>query len=671
MSEKYYQISTVDADSFNVIHDLLCHSSDEENIPDRECTCHDEKHHSPTRGIFLLTDEEAEQLKNRDEIDFIHLDYTSYPEQFKPPPDDVVATPVAFFDRYNTTVKNIKDMGSGVGNNPTDADINRTGYQLLRPTQESDPWIANGNAREIINSNIRQQGSGKDVDVIVSDDGCWFGHPEFQNSLSMLNSGTEVPKPEGYVGGNVLPGNGTCDLLDLVLDSPYYLDPDYFNADSANLLITRWDGTIVPTETAARSWWSNPNARSPKFSDIGTVLVSSFYTRARNNGSNTSRSNNGRHGTPCCALTYGRSQGWAYNANKWFVNSIGYNSTDVEPYFDILKLFHKHKPVNTKYGTQDPTISSNSWGWRASTKSGDYYTFRGTTTSYPGYTAEPAFIAHMGITGDGGRWSSEMIDNSYTQAGKEMLDAGVIFCAAAGNSNQKQVGPDHPDFNNYIHETVNQPLSATQYSEFSTPVYGTTNRRGFPTQMGKTLNYDYPVIAVGALDDQIQFESGGWVERKVNYSNRGETVDCYTPADGTLAANHSYSSVGYYPATYNGLAYNGGVATECSFGGTSAACPVATGFLATVIEHNRDWTSYQLKDYMQSLDTRPESEFYYGTETTSATSSSWYDYVGLEGGQPKVLYAGTIEKSTFPLVPRSRTMRGPIKLKGGAKLRYK
>lgn len=865
MSEKYYQLSTHDADGFNRIHDLLTtEGTTYENIPSRSVTCTDHKDHSPTRGIFLLTDAEADQLQNHNDINFINIDYTSYPEIYKPNPDDIVATPVAFFNRYNSTVKNYRDFenNSLLPSPPNNTDFNRTGYQLYRCSQENEPWLEAGPSDALVlEEDIRQQGSGKDVDVVVSDDGCWFGHPEFQNNQisRILGDNTEVPKPSGYVGGNVLPGNGTCDLLDLVLDGPYYLDPDYFNSDPDNLLETRWDGTIVPTEVAAKAWWSNSSNRSIAFASAGTVFINSSYTRSRCNGSNLARSTVGRHGTPCSALTYGRSQGWAYNANKWFVNSIGSYGTNVEPFFDALKIFHLNKPINPKYGTKDPTISSNSWGYRASTKSGNYYTFRGTTTSYGGYTNEPSFIAHMGATGDGGRWSSEHKPNSILTAGNELVDSGVIFVAASGNSNQKQVGPDHPDFNNYIHSDLSDTISQSTFTEFGLPVYGTTNRRGFPTHMGQTLEYEYPVIAVGALDDDFE-NDGGLKERKVSYSNRGNTIDCYAPADGTLAANHSYSAEGFYPASYpeynkstfedegfSGICssnsvlanlsplplftytintntfevsdttpydpepswsnfgsdwdsgdgtggykgwtipweveYNGSTYTEiflntnsvvtfgqassnanisatspaipkiaisagdgngrltastwrdvtlgtspnrefvisatfvlvnaprtgnmvwqmrffendpqridlivtnndriatlgdaptsptdCSFGGTSAACPVACGFLATVLEHNRDWTSYQLKDYMNSLNSQPSSEFYYGTETTTATSSNWYDYTSLEGGLPKVLYQGTIEQSTFKLILRKKTVKGPLNLKGGVSLRYK
>ena len=57
---------------------------------------------------------------------------------------------------------------------------------------------------------------------------------------------------------------GICELLDLVLDAPYYIDKEWFEADR-NELMTRWDGTKVPVESVARSWWSNSSNRSAAF----------------------------------------------------------------------------------------------------------------------------------------------------------------------------------------------------------------------------------------------------------------------------------------------------------------------------------------------------------------------------------------------------------------------
>ena len=108
-------------------------------------------------------------------------------------------------------------------------------------------------------------------------------------------------------------------LLDLVLDAPYYIDPEWFEASPNTRLRLRWDGTTVPIETVARDWWGNANQRSVGFSTIGTVTVTSGYTEASCLGSNTVRPTNGTdHGTDCAANTYGRTQGWAFNCNKWF-----------------------------------------------------------------------------------------------------------------------------------------------------------------------------------------------------------------------------------------------------------------------------------------------------------------------------------------------------------------
>ena len=106
----------------------------------------------------------------------------------------------------------------------------------------------------------------------------WFGHIEFQNTLG-ISTLTTSDTPQNYVGGNKLSNSGisstvgTCDLLDLVLDAPYYLDPDFFNANP-NRLEVRWDGTVVPRDVTARNWWRNNDTmyRSPKFvtQGIGT-----------------------------------------------------------------------------------------------------------------------------------------------------------------------------------------------------------------------------------------------------------------------------------------------------------------------------------------------------------------------------------------------------------------
>jgi hypothetical protein len=254
----------------------------------------------------------------------------------------------------------------------------------------------------------------------------------------------------------------------------------------------------------------------------------------------------------------------------------------------------------------------------------------------------------MGTQGDSGRWKSEMKTNSLTTAQEELITAGVIFIAASGNSNQKQVNSSHSDYNNFITTTNGGSLANSTFSEFGVPVFGTTNRRGFPQQGGKYTDANgtviYPVINIGALDDDYKTSK----EAKVSYSDRGNSIDVYAPADGTLAANKSYTNEGPRPDTYSGFTYNGGVAYDCAFSGTSAACPVATGFIATVLEWNRDWTWVEVKAWLQSLETQDAADFYFGTESTTANTANWLDYESLEGGDARVIYQGQIDARFRP-----------------------
>ena len=134
----------------------------------------------------------------------------------------------------------------------------------------------------------------------------------------------------------------------------------------------------------------------------------------------------------------------------------------------------------------------------------------------------------------------ERQDDSTTASGKEMSDVGVIFVCAAGNSNQTQVAPDSPEFNNYWDTSDNQSLTNATHLEFGVTCYNTVNRRGWPQALGKTTaglstaGTDYAAINIGALDDAII--SGGYgtyggdtdyKEKIVSYSDKGSGIDCY------------------------------------------------------------------------------------------------------------------------------------------------
>ena len=653
-SKKEYIVGCFTPDDWTHIHQVLLEDGTlEDNIPSQTVDCVDDYKHSPVRGRYLLNDAEAEKLRNHEKVEYVNINTAKYPGTYKQDPS-FIADVVTRQYRYSSTVKCVRDPeGYGTSNYiPTSPDSslkNRASYQLNRHMQQADPFQGNDNL--LVEDRIQQWGTGEDVDVIVCDQDAWFGHIEFQNNLG---------GPSNYTGGNPLPGSGSCDLLDLILDAPYYLDPDFFNAN-ASKRETRWDGTTVPTETAAHNWWENNSTshRSAKFvssgnggsatgdDDFGTLSIPSGYTRANSNGSNSAyQTGTGFHGTPCASQCYGRQYGWAYNANKFYLNLYGSNDPGWETGYDLIKIFHQIKPVNSTYGNKNPTITSNSWGFRQTPLSSGYYYYRqdgtgsgGVSYSVSSWTAgtQPEFMTNMYQSAI----RHEMQSNSLLTAGTEMIDAGVIFVGSSGNTNQKLVKANHSDYNNYYSSSDNTALASSTFSSGGYTYRRTINNQGFPGQTGATgsgTSKVYRTIVVGALDDD-HHSSGK--ERKTDYSNRGNLIDCYAAADQTLAACDDNTSTRY---NRNDAYYtiDGDQSIESEdriFNGTSSACPIACGLIATKLQYNRTWTWQNVKNWLQnSAGTMPTTNFYYGTEETSATSTGWSDDSAVHDSAPVIIW---------------------------------
>ena len=708
MTEKYYTLGTHTSEQWVELHaELIADGNTYTSVPAREVTVEDDRLHSPTTGSYLLTLEEATELQIDERVKFINESPEKYPEIYMPSSEDLTCgtsgTPT---DRYTALYNNWSQWVNGnlVYSFFTDVEptLNRQGtfFRFLSFVKPNHYTV--GKTNPFNTPKLQQAGAGENVDLIVPDNGCWLGHVEF-----ISRGVTNAVNPDDYIGSNVLPGNGYCDVLDLVLDAPYYIDPNYFNADPTNRLMARWDGTIVPVESVAIEWWRDPTQRSISFASFGNIYVSPNYTRDTANGSNSTLPSEGTHGTQCAALAFGRTQGWAYNANKWVMNLFGDNNVgSLGTGLDVQKIFHIHKPVNPIYNSKDPTLSSNSWGIRGN-KSGDgyYYWRTDSPVSYTRYT-EPAFIDVLGMRGDGGRWKSELHDNSITQAGDELTQAGVICIAAAGNSGQQLVNPDHPNYDNHINYNNTTPLYSIRRLEGPGPLGGwksiaTTNRRGWPGHMGKTesqtfqgnTTVKFPVIQVGALESN----TGSNEEKIADYSDRGPAIDLFSSGAGAMAATvdtYSASSIptiqrvdGVYSALSAGamdLSQIGGC-RDTEFTGTSAACPVAAGFLASVMQYNRDWTYENLRTWIETnVTSQSTPTMYHGVEPTTPTDMNWkYEYYSnggvrfyrnysLQGAPSRVLYNASIPVSTaygvqvgdLPPAPTPYSISGSLTING-------
>ena len=103
--------------------------------------------------------------------------------------------------------------------------------------------------------------------------------------------------------------------------------------------------TTVPTDSAARSWWSDSSQRSVGFSTIGTVTgISTFYTKQDVMVVIPQATNFTDHGTQCAGQVFGKNYGSAYNCNKWVMNGIGSYSAGIN---DNVNLIFKNYFIYT------------------------------------------------------------------------------------------------------------------------------------------------------------------------------------------------------------------------------------------------------------------------------------------------------------------------------------
>jgi hypothetical protein len=78
---------------------------------------------------------------------------------------------------------------------------------------------------------------------------------------------------------------------------------------------------------------------------------------------------------------------------------------------------------------------------------------------------------------------------------------------------------------------------------------------------------------------------------------------------------------------------------DAAFSGTSSACPLACGLIATKLQHNRSWTWQDVKNWLKnSVGDADTSQFDVGVESTSANDSNWQYVNSLEGGRPIVIW---------------------------------
>tara|TARA_B100002019_G_scaffold293356_1_gene320363 strand:- start:1223 stop:3214 length:1992 start_codon:yes stop_codon:yes gene_type:complete len=601
---KKYTLSVTSPEYWSEIHDALIVDSNKDGIPDRQVTCTDSKNHSPTRGTYELTEEEASQIAAHPHVNWIELSPDDYPDLYPKP------EPLA--KRFKKNVKVYRDLSGGNSpptwsGNVTSAEDNRTNWAVVRCGVQTngDGWPNITGSVGVINTDVEYSLTGKNVDVVIQDGGILQYHPEFMR-------------------------NGQSRVRDVILDGPLYLDPgsSYLQANT----YTKPDGRIGISTTAADNWWGNNSTtyRSARFAsggadDFGTLFVNTFWYTVPNalgdslDGTNTIDES---HGQGCASLACGNNFGMAFEADVWNISIFGNASNGVSTgqTYDFIKVFHKYKPVNPETGIKNPTVVNGSWGYFAGFNSTTEveYSFKGTTgtfSSFLGFSqTEPQDCAKGLTSGSYTRTFSTSSRSSGTDlSGNEMCEEGVIFVIAAGNDNQRiGVGPNDPHLNDYF-TTLNSSESRSGFPQGSGGTCPSGHRRWMhPNGVGYVADPNgfhngehYHSICVGCMDEHLGIPGGSsdYAETKASYSNNGPGIDVWGFGDETVVGGvNGVSGAQDYPRSDDTRFY------DMFFNGTSAASPVVAGVVALYLQQNPTATSYDVHDWLRNQGTRDTDE---------------------------------------------------------------
>ena len=346
------------------------------------------------------------------------------------------------------------------------------------------------------------------------------------------------------------------------------------------------------------------------------------------------------HGSHCAGTVAGRTLGWARDAAIYSVKVSGLEGTgdsgtgiSVTDCFDVIKLWHRNKPVDPKTGFKRPTVVNMSWGYggnrSAAVCSSGIYRSTAWTSADAGYTTTNEQWASAGIIPGLGIPTTKRINvrvGSVDTDLEELIAEGVHVCIAAGNSYYYIAADGDQDWDN----AANFGSGFEFYHRGSSP-------------------YSTNAFIVGNMDVTYQ----GGLEHKAESSCTGPGVDIYAPGTyiqsvasidngGTSDIVGTYGSYDY-PADSN---YK-----VVKISGTSMASPNVAGMIATILEANPGMTPAEMKTFIHN--NAAQNLLYDGI------ADAWDDQDSIQGGPNRIFH--TRFTNPTPFNTNNISIKGNIK----------
>lgn len=345
----------------------------------------------------------------------------------------------------------------------------------------------------------------------------------------------------------------------------------------------------------------------PEFQDANgnsRVQQINWYTASGVSGlqsSNHYRDYDG-HGTHVGGTVAGKTYGWAKNARVYSLKVNGLEGSgdtgtgiSISDCFDVVKLWHRNKPVDPVTGYKRPTIVNMSWGYGSTFSGITGGVYRGTPWS--GSSRRTDYGMTGVFTGFGYRHPVRV--SSVDSDLQELIDEGVHVCVAAGNAYSKIDVAGGLDYNNYYSGSFGD----VYYHRGSSP-------------------YSNDAFIVGCIDSTTR---AGGVEQKVTFSEAGPGVHLYAPGTDIMSCT---STTNRFSAPAYHLNSN---FKQLNISGTSMASPQVCGVGALLLQLYPHATPEQLKNLIVNNCT---TDILYST----GLDNDYTDERSLRGGTNKLLF---------------------------------